>query len=103
MGLEALSKGVKYFYVREPGRSPLCVVSSNGIHLDQFGIVRMFVRSRFVVDECSFEDMLSFPADRYSTFIVGSLRIEVNHSLSLDFSKVFKRFFVQRFDNTYTV
>lgn len=103
MGLSELSKGVRYFYVHEPGRSPLCVVSSNGTHLDQFNIVRMFVFARFCVSECSFEDFLNFPARCYSTYLVGALRLEVNHSQGFDPSKVFKRFLVQRYDKTYTV
>lgn len=97
MGYGALSKGVRYFFLHEPGRSPVCVISSNGTHLDQFAVVSSLVYPRYCVRECSFEDMLNFPARCYSLYMIGGLHIEVNHSQGFQAQKVFKKFLRDHF------
>lgn len=95
MDLSALNKGVRYFYLRFPGRSPLCVCSIDNTSIDQLEVVRYLARSGVLVDECSFEDMLNFPATHYSLFRIGALLVDVSHNIGLDFSKIFKQVVVR--------
>ena len=100
MDLSELSKGVRYFYLRFPGRSPLCVCSVNNTAIDQLELICYLTRSGVLVDECSFEDMLNFPAKHYSLFRIGALLVDVSHNIGLDFSKIFKQVVLRGYIST---
>ena len=100
MDFSDLSKGTRYFYLRFPARSPLCVCSINNTALDQLQVVSFLTRSGVLVDECSFEDMLNFPATHYSLFRIGAVLLDVSHNVGLDFSKIFKQVVIRGYVST---